>query len=68
MSILNYIKKINCIKINFITTERIDQLAVGCSNLTKRSQFRVFGNATAIKLLGRDSFAALMVLPGSNLD
>ena len=50
------------------TTERLDQLAWGCSILTKKPWVRIFWNAVVIKSLSKESFAALMVLPSSNPD
>ena len=48
------------------TTERVGQLVRGYPSLTKVSCSSL-GHAAALKL-GWESFAALMVLPGSNPD
>ena len=50
----------------FETTERVGQLVRGCPSLTKVSCSSL-GHAAALKL-GWESFAALVVLPGSNPD
>ena len=49
-----------------ITIERVGQLVRGCPSLTKVSCSSL-GHAAALKL-GWESFAALVVLPGSNPD
>ena len=49
-----------------MTTERVGQLVRGCPSLTKVSCSSL-GHAAALKL-GWESFAALVVLPGSNPD
>ena len=54
------------LKMMVCTTERVGQLVRGCPSLTKVSCSSL-GHAAALKL-GWESFATLVVLPGSNPD
>lgn len=57
----------NLIQISVLSTnKRIDQLALGCSNLTKVLGLR-FKNAVALNTCW-ERFAALVILPGLNLN
>ena len=61
-----YCRPYSCIMRIKLTTERVGQLVRGCPTLTKVSCSSL-GHAAALKL-GWESFAALVVLPGSNPD